>query len=77
VSSQGISGLQAGGANGRPESVKAMGISAADWARLPPLVRKELMNAAQQSGPPAYREMIKNYFVKIARQQALGGAAVH
>jgi hypothetical protein len=54
-----------------------MGISASDWAKLPPLVRKELMNAAQQSGPPAYREMIKNYFVKIARQQAQTGAAIH
>jgi hypothetical protein len=32
-----------------------------------------LLNAAQQSGPPAYREMIKNYFVKIARIQTTGG----
>ncbi len=71
VSGQGISIQQTGGANGRPESVVALGISASDWAKLPPLVRKELMNAAQQSGPPAYREMIKNYFVKIARQQAM------
>lgn len=76
VSGQGISAEQSGGNNGRPESVKALGISSSDWAKLPPLVRKELMNAAQQSGPPAYREMIKNYFVKIAHQQAQPGAAV-
>lgn len=51
----------------RPAGVKELGISSADWARLGPLTRQELLNAAQQSGPPAYREAIKNYFVKIAR----------
>jgi hypothetical protein len=69
VSSQGIS-AQYGNGSGRPEAVKALGISAADWARLPELMRKELMTAAQQSGPPSYREMIKNYYVRIARQAA-------
>ena len=43
------------------------GISPREWAKLPPLVQHALLNAAQQSGPPAYREMIKEYFVKIAR----------
>ena len=38
-----------------------------DWARLGPLTRQELLNAAQQNGPPAYREMIKNYYVRIAK----------
>jgi hypothetical protein len=47
--------------------VQELGISAGDWARLGPLTRRELLNAAQQSGPPAYREMIKNYYVRIAR----------
>jgi hypothetical protein len=51
----------------RPPSVHELGISAGDWARLGPLTRQELLNAAQQSGPPAYREMIKNYYVRIAR----------
>lgn len=69
VSAQGIS-AQYGNGSGRPEAVKALGISAADWARLPELMRKELMTAAQQSGPPSYREMIKNYYVRIARQAA-------
>jgi hypothetical protein len=54
----------------RPLSVQELGISAGDWARLGPLTRQELLNAAQQSGPPAYREMIKNYYVRIAKLQA-------
>jgi hypothetical protein len=73
VSSQGISPQQGDGA-ARPEAVRALGISAADWARLPTLLRGELMNAAQQTGPPEYREMIKNYYVRIAREQAEAGA---
>jgi hypothetical protein len=73
VSINGIS-VQQGDATGQPESVRALGISAGDWARLPTLMRNELMNAAQQSGPPTYREMIKNYYVRIAREQAEAGA---
>ena len=69
VSSQGVRSSYGEGGN-RPEAVKALGISASDWARLPTLLRKELLNAAQQSGPASYREMIKNYYVRIARQQA-------
>ena len=60
-------GTGAGTHDGRPQSVQELGISAGDWARLAPLQRQELLNAAQQSGPPAYREMIKNYYVRIAR----------
>jgi hypothetical protein len=74
VSSDGIS-LSQGSATAQPESVRALGISAGDWARLPTLMRSELMNAAQQSGPPTYREMIKNYYVRIAREQAEAGAS--
>ena len=60
-------GTGGGTHDGRPQSVQELGISAGDWARLAPLQRQELLNAAQQSGPPAYREMIKNYYVRIAR----------
>jgi hypothetical protein len=60
-------GTGAGTHDGRPQSVQELGISAGDWARLGPLQRQDLLNAAQQSGPPAYREMIKNYYVRIAR----------
>jgi hypothetical protein len=56
----------------RPESVREVGISAGDWAKLPPLVQQQLLNASQQSGPPGYQEKIKNYFVKIAKIQAEG-----
>ena len=69
---QGIA-VASGGSDDRPKSVQELGISAGDWARLGPLVRRELLNAAQQSGPPAYREMIKNYYIRIARLQRDGG----
>jgi hypothetical protein len=71
-------GVSAGGTDERPVSVQQLGISAGDWARLAPLTRQELLNAAQQNGPPAYREMIKNYYVRIARldrENAAGGRA--
>ena len=55
---------------GRPKSVEELGISASDWARLGPLMQQDLLNAAQQTGPPAYREMIKNYYIRIARVQS-------
>jgi hypothetical protein len=63
-------GTGAGSHDGRPQSVQELGISAGDWARLAPLQRQDLLNAARQSGPPAYREMIKNYYVRIARLKA-------
>ena len=50
-----------------PASVLDLGITADQWAVLPPLVKKDLMNAAQQSGPPAYRQMMREYFAKIAK----------
>jgi hypothetical protein len=56
-----------GGQDTRPTSVKELGISPADWAKLNPLMQQELLNAAQQSGPPEYQEMIKNYYTRVAR----------
>jgi hypothetical protein len=53
-----------------PASVLDIGITADQWAVLPPLQKKELMNAAQQSGPPGYRQMTKDYFAKIAKLSA-------
>jgi hypothetical protein len=50
-----------------PAALQAMGVSARDWAKLPPLMQQDLLNAAQQNSLPAYRESIKNYFEKIAR----------
>ena len=68
-SKQGISGTDSGGNNEPPAAVKAIGISASDWAKLPPMMQRELMNASQQSGPPAYKEMIKNYYIRVAHMQ--------
>jgi hypothetical protein len=52
-----------------PGSVLDLGITADQWANLPPLQQKDLLNAAQQSGPPGYRKMMKEYFAKIAKMQ--------
>jgi hypothetical protein len=56
-----------------PQSVLDMGITADQWAVLPPLVKKDLLNAAQQNGPPAYRQMMRDYFAKVAKMQTVPG----
>jgi hypothetical protein len=33
-------------------------------------MQDQLLHAAQQPGPPGYRDMIKNYYSKIARLPA-------
>jgi hypothetical protein len=50
----------------RPPAVRDIGISPSQWAHLPPMARQQLLNAAQQGGPPGYQEMIKSYYAKIA-----------
>jgi len=65
--------------NGRnseePKEVKEAGIAPSDWGRLPPDMQTELLHSAQQPGPPGYRDMIKNYYSRIARLQAQGDDA--
>ncbi len=51
----------------KPEDI---GISPGDWARLPPAVQQQLLNSAQQKGPPAYQEMIKDYYTRISQMSA-------
>ena len=67
---QGINIMGVANVDSRPESVREVGISASDWAKLPPMTQQQLLNASQQSGPPGYQDRIKNYFVKIAKIQA-------
>jgi hypothetical protein len=50
-----------------PAAVRDLGLSADDWARLPPLAQRDLLNTAQQSPPPAYRQLVRDYFVRLAR----------
>src|SRR5262249_30836533 len=64
-SSKGIQGSE-GSADGIPLAASDMGISASDWAKLTPLTQRELLNVSQQTGPASYREMIKNYYVRVA-----------
>lgn len=57
-----------------PKEVKEIGIAPSDWIRLSPAMQDQLLHAAQQGGPPSYRDMIKNYYYRIARLQAENGA---
>ena len=68
----GIRGQATGASNTPPAAVLDLGISAGDWARLPPMMQQNLLTASQQSGPPAYREMIRNYYIRVARMQSDG-----
>jgi hypothetical protein len=49
--------------------VQDIGLSPSDWARLPPHMQEQLLHSAQQSGPPSYHDMIKNYYSRLARLQ--------
>jgi hypothetical protein len=66
----GIVGSDTGGDNKVPDSVAALGINSNDWVKLPTPMQQELLNTSQQSSPPAYREMIKNYYIRTARAQS-------
>ena len=56
-----------------PKEVQDVGISPSDWARLSPELQSQLLHSAQQPGPPGYRDMIKNYYSRIARMQGQNG----
>ncbi|MGN6370049.1 MAG: hypothetical protein ACTHN5_17470 [Phycisphaerae bacterium] len=58
-----------------PKPVEDIGLSPSDWAKLPPNTQEQLLNAAQQSGPPAYRDAIKNYYSRIAKLEQSSEAA--
>jgi hypothetical protein len=71
-SSGGLRGQNRGGANTPPAAVLDLGVSPADWAKLPPQMQQDLSSASQQSAPPAYREMVRDYYTRIARMQTTG-----
>ena len=63
--------------NGReyvvPKEVQEVGVAPSDWIKLPPEMQDQLLHSAQQPGPPGYRDMIKNYYSRIARMQSQSG----
>jgi hypothetical protein len=69
LSDQGAgTGIGADHATGQiPKSVAALGISPAQWVRLGALRQKQLLNTARQAIPPGYRQMVRDYYVKISR----------
>ncbi|MGC8552626.1 MAG: DUF4175 family protein [Phycisphaerae bacterium] len=50
-----------------PADVASLGISPADWRNLGPLQRQNLVNAAGQKIPAGYRDMIRQYYLRLAR----------
>ncbi len=52
--------------------LEMMGLTQSDWAVLPGTLREEVIQAAQDKAPAAYREVIRRYF-KVVSQQAGGG----
>jgi hypothetical protein len=57
----------------RPGELRELGISPADWTRLPGRLRDQVLQAARRGGPEEYRPLIKRYFQAIARLSAQGG----
>lgn len=49
-----------------------LGVSPADWARLPGKLRDQILQAARTDGPAEYRELIRRYFRELARRGAAG-----
>jgi len=61
-------GIGADNATGQePKAVSELGISPAQWIKLGALRQKQLLNTARQSIPPGYRQMVRDYYVKIAQ----------
>ena len=50
--------------------LKELGISPADWAKLPGELRDQVLQAAGREGPQEYRSLIRRYFRTIARRAA-------
>jgi hypothetical protein len=51
-----------------PVTLEQLGLTADDWARLPGELRDDILTAAEQSGAPEYREIIRDYFEELARR---------
>ena len=62
-----------------PSDVEAellkMGMTYADWARLPGELRDEVLQAATANAPPEYRELIRRYFAEVSRRAAATAGA--
>lgn len=50
--------------------LEKIGITLADWARLPGELRDQVLQSADLGGPPEYRALIKRYFQAIAKVAA-------
>jgi len=59
-------------AAGQAAALARLGIAPADWARLPGRLRGQLLQAARSDGPREYRELIRGYFLELARRGAGG-----
>jgi len=51
-----------------------LGVSPADWARLPGKLRDHVLQTARTGAPAEYRELIRGYFRELARRGAANAA---
>ena len=52
--------------------LELIGLTRSDWARLPDTLREEMIQAAEDKAPAAYREVIKRYFKAISQRAGSG-----
>jgi hypothetical protein len=56
------------------QQLKAMGYTASDWAKVPGELRSKILQAAEDSGPKEYRELVRKYF-ELSKRGSLGKEA--
>jgi hypothetical protein len=50
-----------------PASIRDLGISPDQWLKLSPAAQRDVLSTSQQLGPPAYRPLIQDYYVKVSQ----------
>ena len=53
--------------------LEMIGLSRSDWARLPGVLREEVIQAAEDKSPPEYRDLIRRYFKAISQRAGARG----
>jgi hypothetical protein len=53
-----------------PAQLRELGLSPADWVRLPGTLQDEIIQAMDQQGPAEYRDLIRRYFEQRSKQAA-------
>jgi len=57
-----------------PEALRRLGLTAAEWGRLPGTLKTRILQVDFSDIPPEYRERVQRYFLEVAREAAQGTA---